>query len=404
MKILVVHEVSYLRKVIYEIHEFPELLALKGHEVTFLEFDEGADRSTLPLPRDRNISGRIHKDAKIRLVTPHRFGLPQIDRIWAIFSSIPLLFSLFSKSKFDVVLNYAVPTYAMQLNLLARLFRVPVLHRALDVSSKIRESFWNPLIHLYEYFALLMPNRISANNPAMKTYLETRIPKWKRKSIEVHYPPLDTSIFKPRLKDRDLQSQLGIPSTSKVVMYMGSFFYFSGLDEVIASFANEARRDQTLRLLLIGGGEQEHLLRELVSTLKLKDKVIFTGFVDFRDLTRYMSLADVAINPLKNGLVAGAAFPHKVLQYMATGIPAVSTKLEGLYMAFGDSSGIIWTQDSKEVLERAISLLATDKKELLRQVQLQMRVIEQLFSTEATVNALEKSLMSLTGERKTKRD
>lgn len=404
MKILVVHEVSYLRKVIYEIHEFPELLALRGHEVTFLEFDEGADKTSLSMPRDRKISGRIHKDAKIRLVTPHRFGLPQIDRIWAIFSSWPLLFSLFSKSKFDVVINYAVPTYAIQLNMLARLFRVPVLHRALDVSSKIRESYWNPLIHLYEYFALLLPKRISANNPAMQAYLESRVPKWKRKSIEVHYPPLDTSIFKPRLKDINLQAQLGIPSNSKVIMYMGSFFYFSGLDEVIASFSKEAQRDQSLRLLLIGGGEQEPLLRELVSNLDLKDMVIFTGFVDFKELARYMSLAEVAINPLKNGLVAGAAFPHKVLQYMATGIPTVSTKLDGLYKAFGDSSGIIWAQDPKEVVQRAISLMDTDKKEFLWQVELQMRAIEQLFSTEATVNALEDSLVSLTAKRKAKND
>ena len=38
MKILVLHEIDYLEKVIYEIHEFPELLARAGHEVTFFHF------------------------------------------------------------------------------------------------------------------------------------------------------------------------------------------------------------------------------------------------------------------------------------------------------------------------------------------------------------------------------
>ena len=45
MKILVLHEIDYLEKVIYEIHEFPELLARAGHEVTFFHFQEGANRA-----------------------------------------------------------------------------------------------------------------------------------------------------------------------------------------------------------------------------------------------------------------------------------------------------------------------------------------------------------------------
>ena len=60
MKILVVHEVSYLRKVVYEIHEFPELLALRGHEVTFVDFDEDATRESRSKQRIRKIVGRIH--------------------------------------------------------------------------------------------------------------------------------------------------------------------------------------------------------------------------------------------------------------------------------------------------------------------------------------------------------
>ena len=35
MKILFIHEVGWFNKVIYEMHDFPELLSLKGHEVHF---------------------------------------------------------------------------------------------------------------------------------------------------------------------------------------------------------------------------------------------------------------------------------------------------------------------------------------------------------------------------------
>ncbi len=395
MKILVVHEVSYLRKVVYEIHEFPELLALKGHDVTFFEFDEGATRETLSDPRDRVISGRIHDRAKIRLVTPHRLGFFGLDRIWAIFSSIRPLRSLIRDGEFDVILNYAVPTYGLQVGLLGRFYKVPVLQRALDVASKIRKSVWNPLIALFERVCFKLATEVSTNNPAMSKYVLELMGGGFANKIVMHYPPLDERIFKPTPRDETLAAALGIATTDKVVMYMGSFFYFSGLDDVIKDMPEQLLSTPDLKLLLIGGGEQEALLRELVEKHKLQEKVVFTGFVPFHDLPRYMTLGNVAINPLQVSTVAGAAFPHKVLQYMAVGIPTVSTKLEGLYAAFGDESGIVWTENSPQTLAVAVQGLRASEPERTLQIRIQREVLNSKFSVEATTRALEDSLKQL---------
>ena len=40
MKILFVHEVNWRTKVVYEVHDYPELLSLAGHEVVFIDFPE----------------------------------------------------------------------------------------------------------------------------------------------------------------------------------------------------------------------------------------------------------------------------------------------------------------------------------------------------------------------------
>ena len=44
MKILFVHEVNWRKKPIYEIHDYPELLSLRGHEISFIDFPEGEYR------------------------------------------------------------------------------------------------------------------------------------------------------------------------------------------------------------------------------------------------------------------------------------------------------------------------------------------------------------------------
>jgi glycosyltransferase involved in cell wall biosynthesis len=180
-------------------------------------------------------------------------------------------------------------------------------------------------------------------------------------------------------------------------MYMGTFFHFSGLDDVINELANAA--DPSVKLLLIGGGEQEERLRNLVEDYNLGERVIFAGFIEFKALANYMCLADVAINPLRNELVASAAFPHKVLQYMAVELPVVSTQLAGLYEAFGNSSGILWSKDSRGVLRQALKLRDRSPQDIKRQVETQHSVLDDLFSTEKTVKSLELCMLRAIREK-----
>ena len=403
MRILVVHEVNYLEKVIYEIHEFPELLALRGHEITFFDFNEGRSKRTFSKFQERTIRGRVHQNSRINLVTPSTAGPPGVDRLWSFASSIPALLRTFRRARFDVVLNYAVPTYGLQVLLISKMFGVPVVHRALDVSSEIRESIWNPLIAIWERLILRGANSISANNPAMSDYVQGIVGGKSNAGISVDYPPLDLEISSPRSFDSELALSVGIRPQDKVIMYMGSFFYFSGLPEVLRELAPSLRDDFRLKLLLIGGGEQEDELRGLSESLGILDQVVFTGFIAFKDLSRYMSLADVAINPLLPEQVASVAFPQKVLQYMATGIPVVSTQLRGLTQAFQGDDSIVWAAGPSEVARKALDLVNLGAGELKHGEKAVPSVLERLFSPSKAADSLEHHLERASNESKGKR-
>ena len=353
-----VHEVDYLEKVIYEIHEFPEMLSAAGHEVTFFQFQESADRRKNNTFRNKLITGRVYPEAKINLVGPHQFGIPAVDRLWATLSCLPALLGLFRKTKFDVVLNFAVPTYGLQVLAMAKLFGVPVVHRALDASHEIRESIYRLPILAVEKLLYRTVGTLSANNLAMKSYCEGL--SGRRKPSYVNYPPLDLDHFSKARLDVALRERLGINEQDKVITYMGSFFYFSGLPECIDVFAGLAAKDKSLKLLLIGGGEQEEELRSQVNKLGISDSVVFTGFISYNDLPRYLELSSVAINPLKISQVASVAFPHKVLQYLASGLTVVSTRLDGLVSAIDGLEGLYWVDDSGACVARAYELLAGD--------------------------------------------
>ncbi len=396
LNLLFVHEIEYETKVVYEVHEFPEQLIARGHRVTFIDFPETRTKPNFSRTnRDRDVSGRVVKDVKIRLLSPVVLGIHLVDRLLATLTFIPLLAGLLRVQKFDAIVLYAVPTYGWQTIILARMFNVPVLYRALDVSHKIRESIFEKPIEVAEKFIYRRANRLSANNPAMARYcIESG---GRTLPSEVNLPPLDARHFKAaKISSSISRASFGVQPSDKVLMYMGSFFYFSGLVEVIRSFHKLNLADQNFKLILVGGGEQDNELRTLVRDLQLENSVTFTGFVDYKVLGEYLSLADIFINPMKPDLVSNTAFPHKVLQYMASGRPVVSTKLSGLYETFGDASGIVWVHEPTQVAVAAVAL-AEDKSAMLQNVAAQTHTVAQVLDMNKCIDSFTATVLRTVG-------
>lgn len=384
MNILFIHEVDYFGKPIYEIHEFPEHLAKLGHNVTFLEFNE-VDRALRP-NRSRQISGRVLPAVTLKLETPFYFGIQGLDRILAVFTVVPKLYWLLKNRKFDAVVLYAVPTYGLQSIVLSKIFRVPLVHRALDVPHKIRKSFYEPLIRISEKLVYKFSPRISANNQSLASYCDSVGSRQALSAVQL--PPLDLSSLTHKERSKTLAGSLGLSDSDRVIAYLGSFFYFSGLSQVIEDFAKVSAQKPDLKLMLIGGGEQDRQLRSQVSRLKIAEKVVFTGFIPFAKISDYLALAHVAINPMESVISSNLALPHKVFQYMACGLPVVSTKLSGLHATLGEDSGLTWVEGPKQVLQAAIKLL--DSKEINNSATLAHKSLEEKFDMNRVIGDFEK--------------
>jgi glycosyltransferase involved in cell wall biosynthesis len=393
LKILFVHEVDYRNKVIFEIHEFPELMAMRGHEISFFQFPEkDGNGSVCSQSGSLLIPGRAHSQVSIKLITPWHTGNGQLDRFICFVSSYFSLKKDLAKNHYDAIVLYAVPTYGLQVINVARKHGIPVMFRALDVSHKIRKSIFSKLIYRIETYLYRTSDLLSANNPAMLEYCEA-ISNRTRQSI-VNYPPLDLKHFEPQPRDNHLLTDLGLSEKDQVITYMGSFFYFSGLAEVIFEFAKHRKDHENLKLLLIGGGEQDVELRKIVKELELDSCVIFTSFVAYQELPKYLALGDIAINPLQKSLVTDVAFPHKVLQYLAAGLPVVSTQLDGLYKTFGDKSGIHWENGAANIVESCINLLSM-KSELELSAKIGLKSVNELFGVDKAVDSFERAVQGM---------
>lgn len=356
MRILFLHEVNYLTKPIFEMHEFPEHLAELGHEVGFVHFPEGYSLPQIRrLGRRQTIPGRVVESVKIDLFTPWTFSGNLLGRLFTAKASFWQIKRILREYRPDVVVSFSVPTSGWQALIASRFAGVPFVFRALDVSHKIRAGVFSPLIKQAEKYIYRHADGISANSTAMLAYCQGNA--GVAGVSGVHFPPLDLSAFAAGSRSRG-REMIGLDSSEKVIIYMGSFFYFSGLPEVLRTFGEVL---PPCKLVLVGGGEQDVELRRITKELGIDGKVIFTGMVPFSSLPDILASADVAINSMEKTLVSDTALPNKVLQYMAVGVPVVSTNLQGLVSTFGSNSGITWGENPREVAQLAICLLESSE-------------------------------------------
>jgi glycosyltransferase involved in cell wall biosynthesis len=390
-----VHEVNYLTKPIFEMHEFPEHLAALGHDVAFLHFPDGLENSSEQAPNwSQRIHGRVVTDVTLTLFSPRLRARGLMGRLASAMRGHSIVRRAISEFKPDVIVNLAVPTFGWQAVQEAKRRGIPIAYRALDVSHKIRKSLFEPLVKAAERFVIRNSDLVLANNPAMREYCI--LMGAKTGEIEVVLPQMNIDMFGAS-RPTDLRTRLGIGLQVRIVAYMGSFFYFSGLEQALfrlAAMTQEQKRDSVL--LLVGGGEGESALRKLVEDEGLSHQVIFTGFVAFSDLPEFIGAADVLINPMQPDLVSNTALPNKLIQYLSTDAHVVSTKLEGAISVLAGVDGMSWADSPEECIEIA---LATRVPKLSKeQLSARLNFLRENFG-ESNLGRFEAELLALMGAK-----
>ncbi len=128
--------------------------------------------------------------------------------------------------------------------------------------------------------------------------------------------------------DRDLRAELGLQD--KIVLgFIGSFYAYEGLPLLLEALPIVLQKQPTVRLLLVGGGPQEALLKQKVQELGLEGNVIFTGRVNHERVQDYYNQVDIFIYPRLSMRLTELVTPLKPLEAMAQGRLVVASDVGG---------------------------------------------------------------------------
>jgi glycosyltransferase involved in cell wall biosynthesis len=161
---------------------------------------------------------------------------------------------------------------------------------------------------------------------------------------------------RPVAPDPELRARAGT-----IVAYLGVMGYQDGVDHLLHAIRHLVfdlgKRD--VFCVLIGRGDARDELQRLARELALEDYVWFTGYIPRADVVRYLSTADVCVDPDPSNPFNDRSTMIKVMDYMAFARPIVAFDLPENRFTAGAAAVYVRPNDDFE-LARAIVTLMSD--------------------------------------------
>ena len=132
----------------------------------------------------------------------------------------------------------------------------------------------------------------------------------------------------PVPRDPALTAKLGLEG-AEVVGFIGSFYDYEGLDDLIAAMPRLVRVRPRAKLLLVGGGPMEQALRDQALASPFADHIRFVGRVPHDQVENYYSQVDVLAYPRKAMRLTELVTPLKPLEAMAQGRLVAASSVGG---------------------------------------------------------------------------
>lgn len=168
--------------------------------------------------------------------------------------------------------------------------------------------------------------------------------------IKVLHNGINTNKFcKSSLDDRlSLRKKFRLNEEDFVVLFSGRLSKEKGVLELIKSF-EKIDKNINIKLLIVGAkwfgkNVKDEFIENLAKVAKgMEDRIIFTGYIDYNEVSKIYSMADIAVLPS----IWDDPLPLTVLECMSVGLPIISTISGGIPEMVDETCGILLERDEK---------------------------------------------------------
>lgn len=162
-------------------------------------------------------------------------------------------------------------------------------------------------------------------------------------------------------RDDALAAELDLDGKD-VVGFIGSFYDYEGLDDLIAAMPALVAVRPNARLVLAGGGPMEAALRAQAAASPVAAAIRFVGRVPHTEVERYYGLVDILAYPRKRMRLTDLVTPLKPLEAMAQGRLVAASDVGGHRELIRDGeTGTLFAPDDPGAIAAALAAMFADR-------------------------------------------
>jgi len=207
----------------------------------------------------------------------------------------------------------------------------------------------NILYKILQNFVLKNSDRITVNSEATRNELVRRFPAYSSK-VKIIPMGVDINLFKKKKNQKPKKYE-----KNKILLFVGRLSDQKGVQYLIDSMQDIRRYYPKIKLLVVGEGPYERILRDLVHNKDLEDSVEFLGSMPFLEIPQLYNYADIFVMPSLSTKTGTEALGLSLLEAMASGCAVVGTNVGGIpFVIKNNYNGILVKQKNSKDLSRAI--------------------------------------------------
>jgi len=162
-------------------------------------------------------------------------------------------------------------------------------------------------------------------------------------------------------EDRSLLSKYCLEEKDIILVYSGNVSSRRKLSNLILAFWKAHMIVENLRLMILGEGDDLNHLKSLADDLSISDKVLFLGYVDYAEVPKFLSIADIAVSYVPIVPSYDAQPPVKTVEYLACSLPVIATSTKGNKRFIVHEWNGLLTDDDSSSLSKAIVRLSQEQ-------------------------------------------
>jgi glycosyltransferase involved in cell wall biosynthesis len=224
--------------------------------------------------------------------------------------------------------------------------------------------------------------------------IKNRIQKQYNLSYErIHAIPngANTDLFASINQDK-CRKDLNLDNNSLYICFTGNLAPWQGVEYMIEAMPFVLEKIPNVGFIVVGGGIRLEELRQKAKELGIENKVIFTGWVEYEDVPKYINTSDICVAPLTTGREKSGSSAIKIYEYMACGKPVVAYNVPDLEFLQNSGCGILVPRDNVDKLADAIIKLLKNNELRLEMGRTARNVALQKYSWMITAKKISKIL------------